>query len=99
MQNNKNWIWAALAVGAGVYLMTKGEKQEKLKGGLGDNKEDIEFDEFELRRGMEHELEHTDDFEIAKEIAKDHLTEDPFYYDRLDSIKNAMREDSEVENG
>ncbi len=39
-----------------------------------------------LRRGIEVELEHTSDEKIAKEIAYDHLYEDPQYYTKLKSI-------------
>jgi hypothetical protein len=41
--------------------------------------------EFEM--GMKVEMEHTTDKEIAKEIAKDHLFEDPKYYTKLSSIE------------
>lgn len=30
--------------------------------------------------GIAHEMEHTDDRDIASEIARDHLAEDPHYY-------------------
>lgn len=42
-----------------------------------------DFDPVALREGTEHELEHTDDRSIAKEIAMDHLAEDPRYYEKL----------------
>jgi hypothetical protein len=32
-------------------------------------------------------MEHTTDPEIAKEIATDHLMEDPNYYDKLEKIE------------
>jgi hypothetical protein len=41
------------------------------------------FDSKELRAGIEIELEHTDDREIARQIAIDHLNEDPKYYTKL----------------
>ncbi|MBF0098706.1 MAG: hypothetical protein HQM05_15380 [Magnetococcales bacterium] len=37
----------------------------------------------ELKRGIKVEKEHTDDPKIAKQIAMDHLNEDPHYYSRL----------------
>ncbi len=46
-------------------------------------KPDSVYDPAELARGIEVEFEHTDDPEIAKVIAKDHLDEDPHYYARL----------------
>ena len=37
----------------------------------------------ELRIGIKVELEHTDELDIAKKIALDHLKENPFYYTQL----------------
>lgn len=37
----------------------------------------------QLEMGIEAEYEHTSDFEVAKEIALDHIAEDPNYYDKL----------------
>jgi hypothetical protein len=39
-----------------------------------------------LKEGMEHELEHTGDKEIALKIALDHLQEYPDYYQRLAAV-------------
>jgi hypothetical protein len=36
-----------------------------------------------LKLGIKVEMEHIDDESIAKEIAKDHLSELPDYYSRL----------------
>lgn len=44
---------------------------------------DEEFDQEQLRMGIKIEQEHTDDLDVAAEIAKDHLAEIPDYYDRL----------------
>jgi hypothetical protein len=41
----------------------------------------------QLHIGMEVEMEHTDDKEKAKEIAMDHLWEDPTYYTKLKKIE------------
>jgi len=38
--------------------------------------------------GIKVELEHTDDIYIAREIAMDHLAEDPDYYNKLKKIHN-----------
>lgn len=43
--------------------------------------------EKELERGIEVELEHTDDKEVAKEIALDHLGEAPDYYEKLKKVE------------
>lgn len=48
--------------------------------------EDIEYDEKELKMGIEVELEHTDDVTVATTIAKQHLAEDPKYYSKLKTI-------------
>lgn len=58
-------------------------KSEKLIGGSGDFKPDSFFNQAELKAGVQHELEHTKDQASAKEIAKDHLSEDPKYYSKL----------------
>ena len=41
----------------------------------------------QLEKGIKVEMEHTTSKEIAKEIAMDHLWEDPKYYDKLASIE------------
>ena len=56
---------------------------ERLGGGVADQMAPEDFDPLDLRIGTEHELEHTDDLEEAREIAMDHLAEDPLYYDKL----------------
>lgn len=61
--------------------------EEKIKGGLGDNCPDSDFDAEQLKNGIETELEHTKDRKVAKEIAKDHLSEDPNYYKKLKKIE------------
>jgi hypothetical protein len=45
----------------------------------------------ELARGQEHEMEHTDDPAMARQIALDHLAEDPDYYRHLDVLENVVR--------
>ena len=42
----------------------------------------------QLAQGIEAEYEHTSDFDVAKEIALDHLSEDPYYYDKLKFIES-----------
>jgi hypothetical protein len=75
----------------------KGNKMENekevLEGGLGDDKSlndlatkhnvPIEQIKAELEKGVKVEAEHTTDPKAAAEIAKDHLTEDPLYYEKL----------------
>ena len=65
----------------------------KLKGGKADNltlkkiankhNVDISVIENQLKIGLKIEQEHTNDASLAKEIAMDHLYEDPKYYTKL----------------
>lgn len=55
----------------------------KLPGGEGDSTPPDQVDPAQLSTGIQIEMEHTNDVEIAKEIAVDHLTEDPKYYTKL----------------
>jgi hypothetical protein len=41
----------------------------------------------QLKKGIKHELEHTESVAEARRIALDHLVEFPDYYDRLDNIE------------
>ena len=54
---------------------------------------DNEFDLNELQMGIEVEFEHTDDINIAKAIAKDHLAECPNYYTRLQQMEEECNQD------
>jgi hypothetical protein len=60
-----------------------------LHGGGADNKPDAAFSASALVKGKKHEREHTDNDQIAKEIAKDHLQEDPLYYKKVEQIEKA----------
>lgn len=60
--------------------------EDLLPGGKGDNLSDDDFNKEQLEAGIKVELEHTDDVKLAKEIAKDHLSEDPDYYKKLKTI-------------
>ena len=51
----------------------------------------LEEIEAEIDRGIEVELEHTTDEEIAHEIAMDHVYEDPAYYSKLGTIEEAKK--------
>jgi hypothetical protein len=52
---------------------------------------DEQFDAEQLNLGIEVEKEHTDDAEIAKEIAKDHLAECPKYYTFLAKMEKECK--------
>ena len=59
---------------------------EDFVGGLGDNKLDTDFDPIKLSKAVAKEKEHSSDENQAKEIAKDHLSIDPDYYEKLDQV-------------
>jgi hypothetical protein len=68
-------------------------REDKIPGGLAKGmtlndiakKHNISVDTIvkDLKKGMKVEMEHTTDVNVAKEIAFDHLYEDPNYYDKL----------------
>jgi len=61
---------------------------DHLLGGEADFVSHEDFDPVDLHIGMIHELEHTTDEDIAREIAADHLAEDPQYYQKLARIED-----------
>ena len=73
--------------------------KDKIPGGLGDSSPDNRFDKKQLEKGIQIEKEHTDDKDLAKEIAKDHPTEVPNYYitdegkSRLDIMENDVEKE------
>lgn len=73
--------------------------KDKLPGGLADNIPDSEFDSKQLEKGIEIEMEHVKDKELAKEIAKDHLAEIPNYYLKQDGFSrlDILEEEAEEE--
>jgi len=62
--------------------------KDHLPGGLADDKRPDQFDAMELARGVKVELEHTGNRNTAMEIAMDHLTEDPKYYQKLKKVES-----------
>lgn len=62
---------------------------EILPGGLADKVPDNKFNPANLAQGMKVEKEHTSSPILAKEIAKDHLKEDPNYYNKLKMMESA----------
>lgn len=64
-------------------------ESEVIPGGLASGKQDSDFDPKALAKGTKVELEHTSDERVAKEIAKDHLSEDPKYYDKLAKMEES----------
>ena len=77
---------------AARILTEKGKRNfdSKIKDSLTLKKADIpddQFDPIQLKMGIEVEKEHTDDPEIAKAIAKAHLSEIKDYYTRLKKME------------
>ena len=81
-----------------------------LKGGKADNMSltdiakyhklnDNELKDFnaEYLKGIKHELEHTENKEMASEIAKDHLFENKNYYTMLESMENKYSQGGKME--
>ena len=60
--------------------LSRAGQNDLLHGGKADNVPDREFSLTSLSEGQEDEREHTDNDQVAKEIAKDHLSKDPQHY-------------------
>jgi len=81
--------------------VASGEKDE-IPGGYADNKSDEKYDKEQLGKGIGVEMEHTDDWEVAKEISKDHLEESKDfkdgkggkYYDKLLENEKKIEEET-----
>jgi hypothetical protein len=58
-----------------------------IPGGLSDNSKK-KFNPQEISKGKKVEKEHSNNPEISEEIARDHLTEDPDYYNMLELMEN-----------
>jgi len=80
-------------------MLDKGLNEEKefIPGGLSKgmtlaqiadkHKVDLDTIKKEFKKGVNVEMEHTTDIRIASEIARDHIFEDPKYYDKLMTIE------------
>ena len=63
------------------------QKPPNLPVGKHNHIPDEDFNQKELEMGIKVEFEHTDNLEIAKAIAKDHLSECFDYYTRLGKME------------
>lgn len=72
-----------------------GEHKDRIPGGLADKKSPKDFKPRELKAGIEVELEHTNDKNMAKEIAMDHLQEHPGYYKHLKELEKKLEKTGE----
>lgn len=66
-------------------------QNDQMPGGLADDLTPSAFESEDLLSGLEIELEHTDDPELALEIAMDHLVEDDDYYEKLEEIEGEQQ--------
>ena len=71
--------------------------EDKLPGGLADNKIPSDFKEKDLAQGIEVELEHTDTKNLAQEITMDHLSEDPEYYKKLEKMEKPNKKKASID--
>jgi hypothetical protein len=82
----RTWlIVGGLVVAAGgLYVVTRRQGlSEAIPGGAARNLNPRAYSARELRVGTAIEMEHTNRRAVAREIAMDHLTEDPRYYTKL----------------
>jgi hypothetical protein len=67
-----------------IYKQRLGEcNSQSLPIGKHNDIPDDKFDPEQLKKGQDEEKEHSDNSEIAKSIAKDHLFSDENYYKKL----------------
>jgi hypothetical protein len=83
MTNSEKFLLIGAVILGGYFLL---REDQYLVGGKGDELDEEDVDEDELMMGIEVEREHTTNKKIAKEIALDHLAEDPQYYTKLKLI-------------
>ena len=66
--------------------------EDRIAGGLADEYNPSDFDREQIAKGIKIEMEHTDDPIIAREIAMDHLVENPKYYDELEKMESSFED-------
>lgn len=76
-----------ISVNGQVRMKYDFKSDDKIPGGLADKKKPSDFDPKKLAEGIKVESEHTSDPKVAEEIAMDHLTEDPDYYEKLKNVE------------
>jgi hypothetical protein len=67
--------------------VTPPAEPEQIPGGKAEGRPDAAFAPAKLAEGAKVETEHTTEPEVAQEIAKDHLAEDPDYYEKLKAVE------------
>ena len=74
-----------------ITAINKSAAKDALPGGSADNMPDSKFNKKKLRHAQKHEMEHTVNPAIAKEVAKDHMLEDENYYKKIEKIEKLAR--------
>jgi len=69
--------------------------KEYIKGGMAAGR-DKNFSPVQIRKGIKVEMEHTHNPKVAREIAKDHLMEDPKYYNHLHQMEKKYERKSRI---
>lgn len=84
-------VWARKTPAEKRSAARRYRNPELIPGGLAAGRRPSDFNQRALARGTKVELEHTGSKKVAREIAMDHLTEDPRYYEKLARMeKNPM---------
>lgn len=84
-------FWFATGLVANQALEFRHEMQGTLlEGGQADRMKPEDFDQEALDMGIRFELRHTEDPRIAAEIAMDHLSKHPSYYDALCEMERRL---------
>lgn len=86
-------------IDASQSTMDLPKNPENKKVGLNRKHKDDKFDPKQLALGTAIEFEHTEYEEVARNIAKDHLVQYPFYYDYLADMEEAGHEAMEELEG
>lgn len=71
------------------------EWHDQMPGGLADDNVPGDYANDALNEGVEVELEHVNDEQLATEIAMDHLEEDPDYYEKLEIMEELSLQEME----
>lgn len=89
---NANEIVGVGAVMLFIYgTVVAREGSDILFGGKADKYRPSDFSKTQLKKGTKVELEHTNDRQLAREIAMDHLREDPDYYKALAKMERDLK--------
>ncbi len=92
-------IKPALMPSMGEIKMNWYKKARGVPGGLADKKKPSDFNPKQIEKGLKVELEHTEDRELSKDIAMDHLEEFPAYYTELDKMEKKLEKKKPARRG